>query len=315
MAQTGKIVAMALVAFLAGSVAYFCVNYDRHDHETKVLTDDVRRHASGSFLLLSDGFTHYEMAGPVDGRTVVLVHGFSVPYFLWDQTFTPLVRAGFRVIRYDLYGRGLSDRPDVPYDADLYDRQLIDLLAALHVAQPVDMVGLSMGGPITVGFTARHPDKVRTLSLIDPAYLSGTRPPWPLRTGIVGEYLMCVELIPRIADGQKEDFVHPERYPDYFLRYREQMRYKGFRRALLSTLRDYLSIDDREDFRKVGQTHKPVELFWGKADQDVPFEVSKDVLREIPQAEFHPIEDAAHVPQYEHPEIVNPALVDFLHKN
>jgi pimeloyl-ACP methyl ester carboxylesterase len=32
----------------------------------------------------------------------------------------------------------------------------------------------------------------------------------------------------------------------------------------------------------------------------------------IPQAEFHAIDDAAHVPFYEHPEIVNPMLIEFL---
>ena len=57
-------------------------------------------------------------------RTVVLVHGFSVPYYIWDSTTTALAAAGYRVVRYDEYGRGLSDRPNVDYTADLYDRQL-----------------------------------------------------------------------------------------------------------------------------------------------------------------------------------------------
>ena len=59
---------------------------------------------------------------------------------------------------------------------------------------------------------------------------------------------------------------------------------------------------------------KPVLVVWGKADKDVPFEVSKEVLRAVPQAEFHSIDDAGHVPYYEHPEIVNPMLVSFLKK-
>ena len=65
----------------------------------------------------------------------------------------------------------------------------------------------------------------------------------------------------------------------------------------------------------MGASHKPVFLVWGKFDKDVPFEVSKDVLEEIPQAEFHPLEDAAHVGFYESPEEINPLLIGFLSRN
>lgn len=301
---------------LLAAAAYFAGNYVYHNQETNELTDEVRRAAGGSFVKLSDGFTHYELAGPGKAeRTIVLVHGFSVPYYLWDRTFDPLAKVGFRVLRYDLYGRGFSDRPDVRYDADLFDRQLGELLAALKIEGPVDLAGASLGGPIVVTFADRHPQKVRTISLFDPGYMAGLKPPWSIQTPLVGEYVMCVQIAPALPDAQKEDFLHPERYPDYFARYSAQMRYHGFRRALLSTLRDYFPRDDTQEYARMGKSGKPVLLLWGKADKDVPFETSKDVLRAVPQAEFHPIEDAAHVPYYERPEIVNPILLEFLQKN
>ncbi len=48
-------------------------------------------------------------------------------------------------LRYDLYGRGYSDRPDVVYNKDLFDRQLFGLLAILDIHDRVDLVGNSMG--------------------------------------------------------------------------------------------------------------------------------------------------------------------------
>jgi pimeloyl-ACP methyl ester carboxylesterase len=310
-----KIVGVAMLAAAAAACLYLAANCARHNLEHEELTDAVRRGAAGSFIHLSDGNTHYELAGPESGRVVVLIHGFSVPYYLWDQTFDPLVKAGFRVLRYDLYGRGFSDRPHVHYNAELYDRQLADLLTALHLQTPADLVGSSMGGPIAVTFAARHPEKVRALALLDPGYFDGRPLPWPIRAPVVGEYIACVEVVPSLAEGQKEDFVHPERYADYFAKYPEQLRYKGFRRAILSTIRDYLSADVRPDFRRMGESHKPVMLVWGKLDKDVPFEVSNDVRHDIPQAEFYPLENAAHVGFYESPEIVNPMLVAFLNRN
>jgi pimeloyl-ACP methyl ester carboxylesterase len=109
--------------------------------------------------------------------------------------------------------------------------------------------------------------------------------------------------------------MHPERSPDYFQRYLEQMRFKGFRRAILSTIRDYLTLDVRANFRSIGNKQLPVFLLWGKLDRAVPFALSKQVLQDIPQSEFHALEDAAHVGFYENPEVVNSMLIEFLNKN
>jgi pimeloyl-ACP methyl ester carboxylesterase len=307
-----KIAIVLVVIALLSALGYFASNYARHDLESADVNDAVRHQAAGDFVPLSQGFTHYQLDGPEGAPAVVLVHGFSVPYFLWDQTFDPLVKAGFRVLRYDLYGRGLSDHPDVRYDADLFDGQLLELLDRLKIQGPVHLVGASMGGAIVVTFAVRHPEKVKSLALLDPKYSDGGPLPWQLRAPLVGEYINAVQIFPTLVAAQQEDFLHPERYPGYFIRYEQQMRYRGFRRALLSTARYYLSRDDRPDYQALGESGKPILLIWGKADKDVPYETSKDVLRAVPQAEFHPIDDAGHVPYYEHPEIVNPILVSFL---
>src|SRR5512142_1651487 len=114
--------------------------------ETRELNELTRQEASGSFIQLSDGFTHYELSNAEAGQTVVLAHGFSVPYFVYDPTFEFLTQTGFRVLRYDLFGRGFSDRPEKQYNIDLFVRQLGDLLDALRFTRPVSLVGLSTGG-------------------------------------------------------------------------------------------------------------------------------------------------------------------------
>jgi pimeloyl-ACP methyl ester carboxylesterase len=308
----------ALSVALAAGVVLLAI-YHHRDQEVLALDDAARnsgvaRAEGGSYVSLSSGITHYELAGSDSASTVVLVHGFSVPYYIWDPTFQALVANGFRVLRYDLYGRGWSDRPDVRYTPELFDQQLADLLNALAIRGPIDVVGVSMGGPIAVNFSVRHPDRTRKVVLIDPGFTRGFTPPWPLRAPLVSDFLMCVKIAPTFASSQRDDFLHPERFPDYFAKYEPQMKYRGWRRALLSTIRDFLSQDTQPAFEQLGKSGKPVLLIWGRADQDVPFAVSDEVRKAIPQAEFHPIDDAAHVPFYEHPEIVNPMLIDFLRR-
>ena len=134
-----------------------------------MLDDRARAAAPGRFARLIDGATHYETAGPPAGPAVVLVHGFSTPLLIWERTAPALAAAGYCTVAYDLYGRGYSDRLKCAYGPELYERQLHDLLAALGVRWPVDLVGFSMGAQICARFADRHPARVRRLVLIDPA--------------------------------------------------------------------------------------------------------------------------------------------------
>ena len=288
--------------------------YVHYDIETENLTESARANAGGSYVSLPQGVVHYELAGPTGAQTVVLVHGFSVPYYIWDPTFSALTQAGFRVLRYDLYGRGFSDRPAVRYDADLYDQQLSGLLDTLKITGPVDLAGLSMGGPIVATFTSRHPERVRSLVFVDPAYSTGHEPRLSVRAPTIGEYYMTVFISPSLAESQLDDFYRPERFPYWPDMYRVQMRYKGFRRALLSTMRDFSSRDVRGDYIRAGAGGRPVLLVWGEADQTISAKTIEQIRKVIPQAEFHPVKEAAHLPHYERPEVVNPILIGFLRR-
>lgn len=275
--------------------------------------DAARANAPGQFVTLSDGVTHYELAGPADGLPVVLIHGFSVPAFIWDPTFAGLADAGFRVLRYDLFGRGYSDRPDIIYNQALFDRQLRDLLTTLDLGATVDLVGLSMGGGIAVYFTAHHPERVRRLALIDPSGMP-IRQPLPahlLRIPLVGEWLIDHFAERLIIMGMARDAYARDKAPELAARYREQMRYRGFKRAILSTWRHGHLFNMSDVYQTVGRLEHPVLLIWGRGDKTIPFPISDKVRQAIPQAEFHPI-DAGHIPHHEKPEIVNPLLAGFL---
>ena len=115
-------------------------------YESVELTNSVRDTLPCKYISLSKGVVYYDLQGPKEGEVVVLVHGFSVPQYIWDPTFNYLIKEGFRVLRYGLYGRGFSDRPKVTYNADFFDSQLFELLSTLDlVKQKINIIGLSMG--------------------------------------------------------------------------------------------------------------------------------------------------------------------------
>src|SRR5437762_6110407 len=207
------------------------------DPESRDLDESTRSALSGRFAKLTDGYTHYEIDGPADGRVVVLAAGFSVPYYIWDPTFNALTSAGFRVLRYDYYGRGYSDRPSIPFNDDMYVRQLDELLKSRGLTGPVDLTGISFGGSFITSFADKYPNRVRSLIYFDPSI----RRPYPLSLLAlmppVWGYLTVLLDERSWADDQMSDFLHPERFPDWPKRYQEQMQFKGFRRSRLLEIR------------------------------------------------------------------------------
>ena len=79
--------------------------------------------------------THYRWHGPVREPVLVAIHGLTTPSMVWDELARGFVAFGFRVLTYNLYGRGYSDAYDGTQDAAHFVKQLEELLADQDVGQ------------------------------------------------------------------------------------------------------------------------------------------------------------------------------------
>ncbi len=287
------------------------------DIEVNRLNDEARKELGLNFVTLSDGVVHYDVSGPVSGEVVVLVHGNAAPLFSWDHNINALTDAGFRVIRYDLYGFGYSDRPDVQYSRELYDRQLLELLSKLGIPDSVYLTGTSQGGSIAVEFTANHPERVKKLALLSPfinilpmkAMIALVRLPK------IGDYIASTAFDRINLNYPKKVFANNDSIPLEFIKmYREQLSYKGFKRARLSNLRGDSLTDFTTRYEKVSQTQIPVLLTWGSADRVIMQDSISNIKKAIPNLVYHEIEGGGHLVHYENQENVNTVLVDFFKK-
>ncbi|ETW75340.1 Alpha/beta hydrolase [Heterobasidion irregulare TC 32-1] len=93
---------------------------------------------------------------------VVLIAGLSMPSLIKSLLVPHLTSNGFRVLLYDLYGRGYTEAPcasEVKYDTEMYVTQLALLLG--HVGwDKAAIVGSSVGGGIAIAFSAHFPQMV-----------------------------------------------------------------------------------------------------------------------------------------------------------
>lgn len=282
--------------------------------ETKELNESTRKEMDGLFIKLTNGITHYELGGDENGIPVVLVHGFSVPYFIFDTTFEFLSKQGFRVLRYDQFGRGLSDRPKLKYDIHVFIRQLKELLDALNFEE-INLVGLSMGGPITACFIEKYPERVSSHILIDPTGAKPIEFSALLKVAVqpvVGELLLGLFGSESMVKSIASDLFTPELVEKFQEKYKIQMQYNGYKRAILSTARNHMLGSFLETYKHIAELRKPTLLFWGRQDATVPFEHHIDLLNAIPHIQFHVIENCGHIPHYEKPNEVHPILLEFL---
>ena len=298
-----------LVSF-ALVIAFLNVNAQWSDPEVKIMNDAARKGVAGSFIKLSDGITHYEKAGTGKKGVVVLVHGFSVPYFIWNGFFENLVKEGYLVIRYDEFGRGYSDRLKKEYTSDVYSRQIFDLIKGLSIKEPISLIGVSFGGIVSANFTLAYPKLVNKLVLIDPA--SETEKNKKNVTEQAFDEMMAKSSEAR-ANGQLEDFKYPANFPNWVNDYKVQMQYKGTRKALVSTTYHYDTISYLDRYKSLQNLNKRVLLIWGTEDHAVPFKYS-DSIRATLNVQFLSISDAGHLPYLEKPEIANKEVIEFLKK-
>lgn len=308
-----RLVRLVPAALFLAAVAAL-LTYRIRDPERRTISDQVRQGVPGQFVRLADGVTHYETAGPDSGQVVLLAAAFSVPAYLSDSLFQRLGRSGFRVIRFDYYGRGWSDRPMTTYDLDLFGRQMNELLDSLGIPGAVDVAGLSFGAAIVTNFADRYPDRVRSLIYIDPVFNTGRQLPPRERTAWAWDiYMVFRGGTDDMARGQLDDFLHPERFPDWVDRYRVQQQFKGTREALRRTrVAIAVAPNQAEQIQRVGANPRRVLLVWGRQDTGASIGESEGLLAAMPRAEFVPVDSAGHLPHLEQPDIVVPTVVQFL---
>lgn len=279
------------------------------------MDDTARAHAPGRFAELSRGVTHYRWDGPKGGPVAVCIHGLTTGCYVWEALVKVLTQMGFRVLRYDLYGRGLSARPGGRQDLAFFRQQLHELLADQKVDETVTLVGYSMGGSIAMDFAAAEPARVDHLVLLAPTGL-GYVPPGFLRVArdvpVVGDWMMQVfggAVLRRQARGAARVSSCVDKV---YERQMTETRARGYLNAVLSSLRHALNHDTTAEHRHVAGESIPVLAVWGGRDAVIPRSAPGRLAQVSRAARQVTVEDAGHGLPHTHPREIHAALQEFL---
>lgn len=104
------------------------------------------------------------------GETLIMMHGLTAN----AHSFGGLIAAGLnrhmRVIAVDLRGRGQSDKPESGYSMADHAADILGLMDALGLEQAI-IGGHSFGGLVTIYLGAFHPERVKSMVILDSGLL------------------------------------------------------------------------------------------------------------------------------------------------
>src|SRR5687768_10735314 len=116
------------------------------------------------------GQIFYKEAGVNNpGLPIVFIHGIDagVSSFMWRKNFDELAQ-NFRVLAFDLFGFGFSDKPPAaPYSADLYVELISDFIREVAGGR-ANVVASSLGASYAVRVADEHPELIDALILNAP---------------------------------------------------------------------------------------------------------------------------------------------------
>jgi len=253
---------------------------------------------------------YYETAG--QGVPFVMIHAGVADSRQWNNEFEFFAR-NYQVVRYDMRGYGKSEPVDGEFN---HMDDLIAVLNALEIREPVILMGCSMGGGLAMDFALTHPSRVKALILVG----SGPRGleldvPSPAKFADAEKAFEAGDL-DLVAEIETQIwFDGTGRTPEQVNQGMRKLLYEMNRQALAheaKQLGQRLPNAETPAFDRLGELKIPVLIIVGAHDTPYILAAADYMAERIPSAQKVTIEDAAHLPNMDHPEKFQAIVMKFL---
>jgi pimeloyl-ACP methyl ester carboxylesterase len=303
-----------LVIFGSFFVAYLAAWPFYYERRRTRIGPTERHGAKGDFARLSQGVTHYRWMGPTRGPVAVVIHGLASPMVSMDAVAKGLGDIGYRVLMYDLYGRGLSDAPRGPQDRAFFLRQLSDLLAYHNLREDLTLAGYSMGGTIATAFASEYPHCTKQVMLFatsgvvrNESKFGGFCRAVPLLGDWVHAMFMRRRILKAIPQrGQTKEIEEVLRANQ------RELDRRGYLPGLLSSRRGILAEVQEKEHRQLARQGIPVIAIWAGKDKIIPLRAVGLLAEWNRNARQEVVNNADHAVPYTHGDKLTAALREAL---
>ncbi|HEX3052832.1 MAG TPA: alpha/beta fold hydrolase [Aggregatilineaceae bacterium] len=117
-----------------------------------------------SAITIENDLVHYEVLGR--GRPVILIHGWLGSWRYWVPAMQQLSMK-YRTYALDLWGFGDSGKDPRRYNFDSQVMLLDQFMEKLGITKAA-LIGHDLGAAVSIGYAAKHPDRVPRLLAVSP---------------------------------------------------------------------------------------------------------------------------------------------------
>ena len=243
--------------------------------------------------------------GPEDGPVVMLSNSLASRLEMWDPQIPALTGAGYRVLRYDSRGMGLSEVPPGPYGIELLATDAVGLMDVMGL-EKVRFCGLSKGGMVGQMLATVHPHRLHSAVLCDTAAFMGPAEIWDGRVRMARDQGMEAIVQPTL-----ERWFTPATHksaPGEVAKVGEMVRSTPLE-GYANCCHAIKVMDQRESIKSIDI---PVLVIVGEDDPGTPVAAAELIHAHISGSSLVVLKEAAHFANMEQPEPFNAALLPFL---
>lgn len=252
------------------------------------------------FAQINRAQIYYETAG--EGISLVMIHAGVADCRQWNNEFAYFSRS-YRVLRYDMRGYGKS----APVDGEFnHMEDLISLLDSLEIHEPMILMGCSMGGGIAMDFALTQPARARALIMVGSAP-TGLELDVP-RSNKFDEAEKAFEAGDLDLTAEIETqiwFDGTGRTPQQVNQEMRTLLYEMDRQALayeVMQLGKRLPNAPIPAAQRLSELHVPILVIVGAQDTSYILAAADYMAENVPSSQKVVIEDAAHLPNMDHPD-------------
>lgn len=258
------------------------------------------------------------------GETVIMIHGLGGNASHWKKNIETLSRK-FHCIAVDLPGYGNSstvERGDADTQLDFYAEVIASLLKKLKIPT-ASVMGHSMGGQVSIILALTYPALVNKLVLVAPAGLETfTAAEANVLTGYANTAFYMAQDSAAIAKTYRANFFRMPDAAEGLIKERIALKqcagFEMYCRQIPMGVKGMLAHPVIDELKKISQR---VLVLYGEEDALIPNKFLHPSLtvtavaamaKSIPRSSIRMIPEAGHLLQYEKPEAVNEAVIQFL---
>ena len=266
-----KIIYLLLIFVFTPACLYFVLDRENID------INKFRLDSGYQEVSLSDGITSYKDIGNKNHEVIVLVHGATFGSLAYEEYVNVFVENNYRVITYDQYGRGYSDRVHSNVSIELMEKQLKELIKHCEV-EDVILYGVSFGAAVVAKYAANNPKNVSFIGYQVPLIDSANIPLLSIaKVPLYGDLLTRILLVPGVLKRieEYEDLMSKKLLDHYKGQFEVKGTEKFFKKFFLGN-----AMGNRlDDHNIIGSNSIPSYFAYAEDDVEINSQLVEEVIK------------------------------------